>query len=362
MLKALTERILSIVKSHEFGREDEDWSSFLEFEILDKSMINDLIEKKFSKLYIEYVWKRVLTASTRELINDFNEDMKLVFKKDFNELIGYSNSDFSVIAKKLERAFNKKIIDKFEWFGISIFYVVTVLLISFITPNIGIFFLVASTTLSTVFFPLIKQRKAKQLYKSVQKRIELIKRFPTTIKFEEFLKNPEIQIDFINEEYPKFVEDLKKPYKAARVALHEKIDKHMEQLTRLKYGNLLLENSKKMNIELELLTIVTNAKNAYEKVNSVVASFAKHLEQVKVSIVDLENKIERKKKTEDFLNDVESSIRPTVELIDEIDVLTEILGNYFLNISLDEAVKALEDAKLSVDTQEILLNLKGIDS
>jgi hypothetical protein len=254
------------------------------------------------------------------------------------------------------------IVSKTGWFGISIIYTVTVLFISFITSNLSTFFLVASTALSTIFFPLRTQHKINQIYKLLQRRIELIEHFPTTNKFEDFLKNPQIQIDFINEEYPEFVEDLKKPYIAARAALQEKIDKHMEQLTRLKYGNLLLEESKIKFIEIELLTIVANAQNAYEKVNLVISSFAKHLEKVKISIVGLENKIERKKKTEDFLNDVESSIKLSVDLIYEIDVLTEVLGNYFLNISLDEAVKALEDAKLSVETQEILLNLKGIGS
>lgn len=87
MVKGFSDRIIALIKSQRLIEEDETWNSFLEFEIIDKSSVNQLIERRFSKLYLEYVQEKIYRSQFNSITKDYEDYIRKIFGCGFSVLL-----------------------------------------------------------------------------------------------------------------------------------------------------------------------------------------------------------------------------------------------------------------------------------
>jgi hypothetical protein len=108
-----------------------------------------------------------------------------------------------------------------------------------------------------------------------------------SVEYRQYFSNKDTQLEFLKDRYPDFIDSLKEPFLEAREQLQSRVDKHIEHLTQLRYGDLALDESSKVKIEFSLKNITDRSKNAIGNINNILTSFSKHLQSIKILIEPL---------------------------------------------------------------------------
>jgi hypothetical protein len=379
----VTQKIISLIKHKKILKEHtQESSSFIEFEqIKTSNQINELLEHKLANAFSDFVEHKNFDAEIRGII------IRNGIKLDTRTSLGLDE-----ILTNLEIEVEKKIecIKGFFYsFHFSLTRQVALLLylkkatlniaISLLAIFIGslanappfLVFVMAAYFLFVVIhngLRIIETRKNfyKRKIKGLERLIlirKLIKEIPTREKlygskdYDRSFQYANIQLEFINEIYPKIIENIKKPFLDARFLLQERIDEHNVYLAKLISGKYLLEDLSKKNIKNQLETILVDAKNAQKRINEMLDIFNSHLENVKNAAINIANKLDLQRETKEFIGGLRESESKTQVIIQEVDVLTEVLGPYLTEASFDQAAKALEIAHFEIDKENIMIDI-----